>query len=503
MPFRAPLHQMLHDKPQQFFWIFAFFHLVLWTLLPTLVSPNAPLDVIEGYAWGKEWLWGTYKHPPMQAWLLEIIAWTTGKSSWGHYLLSQIAVIVCFWAVWQTGRRIAGEQAGLIGALLLEGIIYYNYTSPEFNPNVIQLPFWALIGLWFHKAIKDNRWHDWAGLGLWTACGMYSKYSTVMFVFSLCIAVLLRPEARRRLRDYGPYFAFAIALLLFTPHLIWQWHHDFLPIQYARHRLIPQEGPPATISVLLLASHQFIALFFMGLLAIILYEKSADAQPLVGNTTRFDRVYLTCAAFGPFISTILVSIFFGLEIHDMWHTPYWNFIGLWAVVMMRPALSQTAVQKFAASWVLIFIVGLVAYFGSEYLHPYVKHTTKRTHFPGPQIAEQITKEWHDRFHTSLDFVIGDTWPAGNVAFYSDDRPSVFIDGDPLISSWINKDEFKAHGGVIVWCITCRVGDKMPARSEYLLQKYPSAEVQPQISMPRRTGAKVPPVLLGWAIVPPT
>ena len=146
MPSLRAIIAYISQTPPRLFWAFALTHLVLWTAIPSLVSPNMPLDVIEGYAWGKEWLIGTHKHPPMQAWILETLFQATGRSRWVPYLASQLCIITAFWAVWQTGRRIAGEKAGLIGAMLLEGIIYYNFTSPEFNPNVLQIPFWALAG---------------------------------------------------------------------------------------------------------------------------------------------------------------------------------------------------------------------------------------------------------------------------------------------------------------------------------------------------------------------
>ena len=43
-------------------------HMLVWTLVPTLVNRNLPLDVVEALAWGHEWEWGYEKHPPLSAW---------------------------------------------------------------------------------------------------------------------------------------------------------------------------------------------------------------------------------------------------------------------------------------------------------------------------------------------------------------------------------------------------------------------------------------------------
>ena len=236
------------------FWIFAVAHLLLWTIVPTLTSPNAPLDVIEGYVWGHEWLLGTYKHPPMQAWWLETLTLLTNQSSWTHFLASQIAIVIAFWAVWQTGLRILGPVPALLGAMLLEGVIYYNFCSPEFNPDVLQLPFWALIGLFYHRAVKDNRLFDWALLGVWSAGGLYSKYSTLLLLVVLMLLTFARPEGRRRLKNIGPYLAVTVAFLLFLPHLNWLIDNNFLPYTYAESRLRHPTPPGIVRSAIVVPS---------------------------------------------------------------------------------------------------------------------------------------------------------------------------------------------------------------------------------------------------------
>ena len=53
--------------------IFVIAHLLIWTLTPTFTNHNLPLDTIEALAWGSNLDWGFNKHPPMSAFLTEII----------------------------------------------------------------------------------------------------------------------------------------------------------------------------------------------------------------------------------------------------------------------------------------------------------------------------------------------------------------------------------------------------------------------------------------------
>lgn len=509
------LTSLITENPARLFWMFVAAHLALWTILPAVTSPNAPLDVIEGYAWGHEWLMGTYKHPPMQAWILEILAILTGRAFWAHFLASQIAVVVAFWAIWQTGRRILNETQALVGVLLLEGIIYYNFTSTEFNPNVLQLTFWALAGMYFHRAVKDDHTLDWALLGIWTTCGLYTKYSTALFVAVFAVLVIQRPEARRCLKKPGPYLAAAVTLLLFAPHLMWLQQHNFIPFTYVKERLeaagpaTRYVSPPGFFPTFLLSPIVFIVGQTLALLPAILLFLVIDEKENGGKTKsvdKFDRAFLSAVTFVPMILTLVMAITFGFKIHDMWGAPFFNFVGLWAIMYFFPAGINIR-PRFTVAWLILFFVTVLGVASSHYLAPFVTGRPMRIIFPGTQLATNVTEAWHKQYNTPLEYVVGDTWPAGNVAYYAPERPHLFINADTTISPWIDSIDLKKKGGIIVWCeLYCSRDDEghtlnrpQPA---YLAEKFPNAVIQKSMELPRQTTADVFPVTFGWAIVPP-
>ena len=130
---------------KNFFYIFLTIHLILWTLIPSLTNNNLPLDTIEALAWGSNLDWGFNKHPPMSAFMVEIFYSIFGSNDWAYYLLSQIFIIFSFFVIFQFSKEILNNEIlALISVLLLEGIYFYNFTTPEFNVNVCQIPFWVL-----------------------------------------------------------------------------------------------------------------------------------------------------------------------------------------------------------------------------------------------------------------------------------------------------------------------------------------------------------------------
>ena len=47
-------------------------HAAVWTVLPALLYPNLPLDLIEALMYGREWQLGYDKLPPLPWWLVQI-----------------------------------------------------------------------------------------------------------------------------------------------------------------------------------------------------------------------------------------------------------------------------------------------------------------------------------------------------------------------------------------------------------------------------------------------
>ena len=176
------------NKFDKIFYIFLLFHLSIWTLVPAFTNHNLPLDTIEALAWGSNLDWGFNKHPPMSALFVEIFYQIFGSNDWSYYLLSQIFIVLTFLIVFKFSENFFNKKVYcLISVLILEGIFFYNFTTPEFNVNVCQLPFWALTTFFAWKIFKTNRIEvkDVVLLGLFSAFGFLSKYLFAVLLLSI------------------------------------------------------------------------------------------------------------------------------------------------------------------------------------------------------------------------------------------------------------------------------------------------------------------------------
>jgi len=153
--------------------LFLFAHFFIWALIPSISNNNLPLDTIEALAWGSNLDWGFNKHPPLSAFAVEVFYQIFGSQDWAYYFLSQLCVVISFFVVWKFSEDFFQSKIhGLITVLLLEGIYFYNYTTPEFNVYVCELPFWALTVLFCWRGFRDNETSDWLIFGLCAALGV-------------------------------------------------------------------------------------------------------------------------------------------------------------------------------------------------------------------------------------------------------------------------------------------------------------------------------------------
>jgi len=145
---------------------FLFAHLIIWTLIPSISNTNLPLDTIEALAWGTNLDWGYNKHPPLSAWFVELFYQIFKSQDWAYYFLSQLFVVIAFFVVFKFSEDFFKNKIfALISVLLLEGIYFHNFTTPEFNVYVCQLPFRALAVYFCWKGFKHNDPLSWILFG--------------------------------------------------------------------------------------------------------------------------------------------------------------------------------------------------------------------------------------------------------------------------------------------------------------------------------------------------
>jgi len=401
------------------FYIFVTAHLIFWTLVPSITNQNLPLDTIEALAWGSNLDWGFNKHPPMSAFFPEIFFQIFGSQDWVYYLLSQIFVLISFYYVFKLSKEIFDNNLfGLISVFLIEAIYFYNFTTPEFNVNVCQLPFWSLTVYfsWKIYSSKEIKFTDCFFVGLFAAFGFLSKYLFVYLLVSIdLLFIYLIFIKKDRKFDFKYLITLEVFLIVLVPHLIWLNNNDFITITYGLARTgLEQSG---------LIDHTKFPLIFLikqiGLLIPFLILVWLLVKKIKFRISFKDKKLLFLLAINilPIILMFLTSAVTGSKIRTMWMTPFYLFFGTLFVYLFQAQINIKKLKPFMIGFIFLFFLSPVLY-----AYVSISKEDKRTDYPGKEIAIKTQYAWDQQFNSKINVVYGNEWNAGNLSYHLKSRP---------------------------------------------------------------------------------
>jgi 4-amino-4-deoxy-L-arabinose transferase-like glycosyltransferase len=397
------------------FIVFLFFHLFVWTLIPSISNINLPLDTIEALAWGSELEWGYNKHPPLSAFVVEFVHSIFGSQDWTYYFLSQIFIIITFIYVWKFSEEIFDKKIySLISLFILEGIYFYNFTTPEFNVNICQLPFWALTIYYLWKGINNNKTLDWLLFGIFSALGFLTKYLFIYLLFTIFIYFLYNLKIYKKIINKY-LFSILISLLILIPHFNWLIKNDFITILYGLNRtgITDYNYIDHILNPIIFVLKQFVVLLPVFLMVFFLIKK-IKIKINYKNKKTFFLIFINIV---PLLLILLTSILSGAKIRTMWTTPFYLFVGVMIVDIYKNNILLNKLKKFNLAFLFFLILSPALYLGIS-----LTDDTKRTDYPGKEIARLVQNKWDKNFSNEIKFVVGDEWSAGNLSYHLYSRP---------------------------------------------------------------------------------
>ena len=367
------------------FYIFITTHLVIWTLIPTLTNNNLPLDTIEALAWGSNLDWGFNKHPPMSAFLVETFYQIFGNNDWAYYFLSQICVVFSFFIIWILSKDFFENKIySFLSILLLEGIYFYNYTTPEFNVYVCELPFWSLTVFYCWKGFKNNKYTDWLLFGIFAALGILSHYLFIYLLLSMDFFFLYMLIKKKI--DFKCMISLFPFLIILLPHLIWLTENNYITISYGLHRTGSGEQNflDHIIHPLIFLGKQIGILIPFFLMLLFLNSKLKTKFNFKDNKLLF----LLTINIVPIALVFLTSMIMGVKIRTMWMTPFYLFFGALVIYIFQSQINLNKIKGFTSVFIILFI-----FFPFAYAYVSITQTDKRTDYPGKEIAKQAQAIW--------------------------------------------------------------------------------------------------------------
>ena len=410
---------VLNRNINNVFFIFILSHLIIWTLVPSFTNNNLPLDTIEKIAWGNSLDWGFSKHPPTSPFFADLFYDLFGPQDWAFYLLSQLFVTISFYFVFKLSNEIFKDiSLSLVSVLLLESIFFYNFTSPEFNVNVCQLPFWSLVVYYSWKVYeaKKIKLLDCFLLGLFASIGFLSKYLFVYLLVSInLLFVYLIFFIKKKKFDFKYFIILEVFIVLLMPHLIWLYNNDFVTIFYGIKRSgLESSGLWDHLRYPLIFLFKQIGILIPFFFLLWLLIKKVKFKINLRDKKLLFLIFINIL---PITLMFATSAITGSKIRTMWMTPFYLFFGVFFVYLLQSQINLKKINSFICSFMFLFFLSPILY---SYIS--VTQEDKRTDYPGKEIANKVQITWDQNFDEEIEFVTGDEWNAGNLSYHLKSRP---------------------------------------------------------------------------------
>jgi 4-amino-4-deoxy-L-arabinose transferase-like glycosyltransferase len=410
---------VLNRNINNIFFIFVLSHLIIWTLVPSLTNKNLPLDVIEALAWGSNLDWGFNKHPPGSAFFPEVFFQIFGSQDWAFYFLSSVFVVIAFYYVFKLANEILGNiKLSLISVLLLESIYFYNFTTPEFNVNVCQLPFWSLVVYYSWKIYdsKEIRFIDCFLVGLFAAIGFLSKYLFVYLLVSIDLLFIYLIFIKKTKKfDFKYLIAIEVFIVLLVPHLIWLYDNNFITVYYGLKRAgLESSGILDHFKYPIIFLLKQIGILIPFFFLIYLLVKKMKFKINFRDKKLLFLIFINILPIGLMFITSVIT---GSKIRTMWMPPFYLFFGVLFIYIYQSQMNIKKINSFLYGFLFLFFLSPILY-----SYESISNSDKRTDYPGKEIAAKVQIIWDKDFDNEIEFVTGNEWNAGNLSYHLKSRP---------------------------------------------------------------------------------
>lgn len=429
--------------------VFAIVHCLIFMGIVWLFMPNMDIDMFENFAWGQTLEWGTFKHPPLFAWITRAWFALFPTTHWAYFALSYSNLAVALMGICaltslllrQSGVVYTEDQRQRLLFLVIGYSILglpFNVYAAIFNADSVLLSLWPWTAFVFLKALEPRASLGWSGLvGVLAGACVLGKYFSLVFLAGLAAISLTNSAYRVWYKTAAPYLAFLVFALVISPHVWWEYRQHAPFQEYYQH--YSGSGTKKLIS------HQvtfLLTFFYFFILPWVLWAFMWLRKP--GRQLMPSRMLLLLCWL-PAIVTLVLSVIGGIHLMDRWAIPLWFTVPIW---MANHTHFNHAPRVLALGWVLMLgvVAGLVLYsqWGSyEYLAKHHDYLEARF-----ELSQRIDARFSQRFPGhQLAWAGGSIWPdhAAPLSFYLAHHPRAvpgFPDERPAlvapVSDWQSK-----------------------------------------------------------------
>jgi len=366
--------------------------IVAYLLVLKLIFINS-INLIpeEAYYWNyaRHLDWGYLDHPPMVAWLIWLSTSVLGKSELSVRLPAYICWIITAVFMFRLTLNLFDRPAAFRAILLLAVLPIYFGLGLFMTPDAPLCAAWTGCLYFLERALLAQDRHAWWWAGLCLGIGMLSKYTIALLGLGTLIFLLVDKRSRRWLSRPDPYVASVIALILFSPVLLWNMENDWISFGFQGSSRWSGEY---VFSLHVLIGSILLLLTPMGVLAIVqtlMPERTTESPPTDQSDTRMrPRLWAAVFILGPLSVFVVHSIFHHSKMN--WTAPIWlaaiPFVA--SAMVARPGESGSSMVLFSRRLWMPTVIALVLILGASFCY-----ISLGLPGAGPMTGERLFGEW--------------------------------------------------------------------------------------------------------------
>ena len=410
---------------------FGLAYVVLWVVAARFTHIGFDLDVLEGLVWGREWLLGTHKHPPLPSWVLES-AWQAGER-FGVFAILPIFQVLTLWVIYLFSRQFVGKEKALLGTLLVAICFAWRSFDNVLNHNTAQVLFWISVIYLFHLAIgqKEKRLYPWLLLACAAALCFWAKYSAVFLLVLVPLWLLAHKESRAHLKTAAPWLGLLLFLLLLSPHIYFLWEHDFLPLRYALAR--GGDGRSLLFFLVAQVSTQLPLVFVLGLTGFIGKGLISFSRPL-----STDDKFILYFAFMPLVLFVISLSVSGQNFITQWGYSFFPLMGLVAMKFLSGRFNDRRFKRAFYAAFFLMAATPIAHAAHLLVYHHTSFVPLRVLFPQPDLSQEVESRFIKATGEKPKLLVGSLNIAARVAVEMKPRPQVLLSGNFQTSYWVDK-----------------------------------------------------------------
>src|SRR5882724_8087240 len=252
-----------------------------------------PLTFDEAYywMWSKHLAFGYYDHPPGVAAVIRLGTMIAGDTELGVRLASILLALPMSWAVYRAAAILFGNQrVAATTAILLNVTLMAAVGTLIVTPDAPLLVASSFVVFFLAKVLETDRGVWWLAVGAAVGFALLSKYTALLFGPAIVIWLVSVPKLRRWLISPWPYLGGLVALVIFSPVILWNAEHQWVSFTKQLGRARIENFRPAFIGELIptqiaFATPLVFVLGAMGLHALFWRNAGAPAARALINAT--------------------------------------------------------------------------------------------------------------------------------------------------------------------------------------------------------------------------